>query len=497
MKKSLKKVLDELYEIDSDLKNREKELLEIVEKMLELKPNLKIDENFKNELRQKINDEIKLKKLSLRNEKKYNFKLLFSYVFWTIGVLSLISVVYLMWLDNKNILPTNNLQEWKMISFSNFIKDFPEWFGNISMLSDIDGGNKLSWLVGSRSDSSIKNAENVPTMTDFAKNEQVEVGKLYWQGEDDWWIDAYRYNFTWDLNIDLDENLAVYKKTFSTMDTSSLSNLIKKLNFNWMTLEKFYPFEINNINLSQKWANSYNININLLENSINFYKKSESLHEFEDQDKQFEISEKDLVEIAQNFMKQNNIDLSNYWKAVIDDNFYKVMDDYKKQNRQTYYPTNSFTVIYPLLVEWKEVIDDSFRNVWVSLEVDIKEKNVISMNGLWENSFLKSFYKAEINKNNILKIASNWWKQSFYINWVNDENKINYIDVNLVNPRLVYVSYCTYEKSKNEMYLIPSIIFETKKDEWKGDFPEHILVPLLKDFYTYDLDWNIVWISEK
>jgi hypothetical protein len=83
MKKQIENILQELYGVDSELKNREEELIQIIDSMINLKPNVKIDENFKQELRQKIAKEISVKKMqnfqSERNKPSI-FQIL-SYVF--------------------------------------------------------------------------------------------------------------------------------------------------------------------------------------------------------------------------------------------------------------------------------------------------------------------------------------------------------------------------------------------------------------------------------
>jgi superfamily I DNA and RNA helicase len=83
MKKQIENILQELYGSDSELKNREEELIQIIDSMINLKPNVKIDENFKEELRQKIVKEISVKKIQNFNENKNKPSIfqIFSYVF--------------------------------------------------------------------------------------------------------------------------------------------------------------------------------------------------------------------------------------------------------------------------------------------------------------------------------------------------------------------------------------------------------------------------------
>jgi hypothetical protein len=73
MNKEINEILNELYEIDSNLKEKETELKKIITKMLEYKPNVKIDENYKTELKQKV-----LLELEKRN-KEFSINDIFKY----------------------------------------------------------------------------------------------------------------------------------------------------------------------------------------------------------------------------------------------------------------------------------------------------------------------------------------------------------------------------------------------------------------------------------
>jgi hypothetical protein len=58
MKPEIKEILEELYELDNSLKKKESELVNIISKMIESKPNIAIDSNFKAELKSKILSQI-------------------------------------------------------------------------------------------------------------------------------------------------------------------------------------------------------------------------------------------------------------------------------------------------------------------------------------------------------------------------------------------------------------------------------------------------------
>jgi len=68
----VKDILDDLYKLDPNLKMDENNVVKIIEKMIEAKPNTKFDEKFKEQLRNMIVDKIILsKKVSTLPQKNF------------------------------------------------------------------------------------------------------------------------------------------------------------------------------------------------------------------------------------------------------------------------------------------------------------------------------------------------------------------------------------------------------------------------------------------
>jgi uncharacterized protein with ATP-grasp and redox domains len=59
IKQNIEEILNEIYDIDPTLKGREEELKKALEKMMEIKPQIKMSEKFKNDLRQRLYVEAK------------------------------------------------------------------------------------------------------------------------------------------------------------------------------------------------------------------------------------------------------------------------------------------------------------------------------------------------------------------------------------------------------------------------------------------------------
>jgi len=58
MSVNIKDILDELYALDPDLREKESEIKKIIEKMMKNRPEVEINETFRTELRKRIMQEI-------------------------------------------------------------------------------------------------------------------------------------------------------------------------------------------------------------------------------------------------------------------------------------------------------------------------------------------------------------------------------------------------------------------------------------------------------
>ncbi len=489
MRKNIKKILAELYEIDSSLKDKEKELEIFIDKMLELKPNIKIDAKFKENLRKRIYDEIEAKnKDILKSSNKFNFSNFFAYIFsfvW-LAIFWIFFYTFIVW----NFDFSKNNEEKKIIAFWNSIKEIKWWFWDLSNLSKAKISNWFENISASSDTSSIKNKDNVPIAKIWENTlEQRQLDHTMPLLLDEVPIfEVYRYNFTWDLNLDLKDFLPIYKQEFDNKTNSFLIDSIKKLSFNGLSFDKFKNLNISNISLNEDKNYWYIFNINTSNNSLEISKNYSKWPDFDynTESKNIILDENEIFSIVRDFIKKYNIDLSNYWKAIIEKTYLEVLNSFKTKNIFPDYLNQSVNVIYPLIIDQKEIYDDTWKKTGVFFEIDLKEKKVSRVYWIESHNYLKSDYQVETNKDNILRKAKEWWMNWLHENYDSPDN-IKYIDLNLKNPKIVYISYYKYIKIWfSEKYLLPAIIFEIDKNNlWDWFYKDNIIVPLPKDFYKY------------
>lgn len=577
MKNEIQNILQELYGSDKNLIEKEEELIKIINSMIDLKPNIKIDENFKEELRQKIAKEISIKKIRNMQEtwNKASLFQILSYVFWTAWV-----AAFWFFILKDTLFQDLDLGKGKQdIKFESTVIESDEWFWE---LSDVWNQNNVKWgglamenqvdapvvapiqdkigvvnekklmntTTEDESESMSKEESSTDldadtTIIDAATNWEISVSDSDWSttsvsntslrwtspGASMWftWIDSvepapawtnpsvrtfdypmwkmiapdidyvpeiYRYSFSWNLNLDLKDMMPVYKRDNKKIDSKVFAQSISNLDFAWVDVSNFSNVWISNISLTEDKEYGYNINIDFENSSMSIYKNWTKWPQgtYVEGEKQVFLEEKEIIKISQDFLASHKIDLSKYGTPVIEKAYIMAYAKFSSSRIMPDYAQNITNVVYPLIVDWNEIVEEGWQAAWVRVEIDLKEKKVSGLNWLSIDNYLKSDYKTETSTENILKVANVWWRYGFYDTGT---EKVKYIDVNLKNPEIKYVHTYSFKDNTQEQFLIPAVVFEVDKPEnTEYYYWETVVVPLLKDSYKYDGNGVIIGGSE-
>lgn len=253
MENKIKEILDELYSIDSSLKEKEDELEKIILKMLEIKPNIKIDEEFKNKLNSELNS--KITEIKIKNYNKnssLSFTQIFAYIFWTIWMACFWFIIF-----RDNILNTLTPISWNKVVYENINNKKEEFSKQLKRFKKEESRENIIENIPKESVKEINTIQNDENISQKAKTESIvpeapkvektittnEVNKLpndtinstesVWlmmdQSAPSWWIsnlkaspgmneyiqEVYHFSFSWEINIDLNWDFPTFKKDSS------------------------------------------------------------------------------------------------------------------------------------------------------------------------------------------------------------------------------------------------------------------------------------------
>lgn len=357
MKNNINQILEELYKKDPSLKEKENIIIPIIQTMIDIKPDIQIDENFKKQLKTKINEEIiqiKTQKYFIKNK----MSKIFFYIFWSLWI-SAFAIIIITNFTNTN--PTNNYV------FANQIIPSKTNFWNIwnSQLSQ-------NWWIN-QSNFASNSKEMITTKVASPANMMRDNLEIMPEIDPNFVREIYNYTFSWNL-LDLKQNMAVYKK--ETQKNQNFNDLIKNINFNSINMSKFTNLNIWNITLNQDKEFWYSINIDFDNWSLNIYKNYSKWPQtdYNPDEKQIILEKEEIFQIANKFLKEYNIDLSSYWQPQIEQSYSNILAKYSTAKTPPAYVNNITTIIFPLIIDWNEISWEYWWLSWVRIEIDLKEK---------------------------------------------------------------------------------------------------------------------------
>ncbi len=162
-----------------------------------------------------------------------------------------------------------------------------------------------------------------------------------------------------------------------------------------------------------------------------------------------------------------------------------VVNDFRKRyteakDKSMIYFSDQISVVYPLIIDGTEVVDNSGNKTGLYVSVNIREMKVYSLNNLNSNSYLVSAYKAISDKEEIL----NYVKQGgLYPNYQNPEAKKT-VTIQIGSPVKTLVKSYKFNSDKglSDEFFVPALSFPIlNNNEENNYYRSNIVIPLAQD----------------
>lgn len=499
--KEVDEIIKDLYNIDPTLKEYEDKIRDIVFEIYYQKPEIEINESFRNELKEKILNRIyELKRENRQNNIKVeennnqsNFIILMKKINYVLTG-SIVTVclvgafIYLLNANgtisfNKNLNQNNISNGLKSVDFDLSIKNSNKKFGNLFAQNTLANESAVdSRSSGSPAGLGIGGGGGVSSpMASGDAAVSSKIGILPYNPT------IYKYKYSGDKNFleNLNESdYPVLKRIKNSTVTFNNSDL---LSANSIDMSKFSNLKINNISIDEDKNYGYSLYMALTEGSLSISKNWAKWPQL-DYGAQYSMDEvlknDELIKIANDFAKNYNINLQNYTSPEVQTD-YRVLYEKATDKNNFYVPTSS-TVIYPLLVNGKEVYEQYGGKYGIMMSIGFKEKKVEYVNNIQTLQFESASYELNKDVDTILKIAEN--TDNYYVNDIKDA-KI--VEITLKDPKIVYAKIFTYDNTTNTSneFLVPAVAFKTSGEYDPNTYNrEYVLIPLAKDYIDQELD---------
>lgn len=464
MNENIKNILEDIYSIDDSLRKHEKDLIKIIKTLLAAKPQAKYDEAFRQELRAELLDKFaELEEKQNKGFLKINSKVM-NKLPYALGGLILGMLVLLPFVSQNNILPGS-----KQI--------------NIGLESEIAklSTNNAFGRLSSDSDASLA-ARNASTeqATGFGGGGGASTASF------DKAVSSIipvpiQYSYVYDgeeLSLD-NELLPVLKKIKGTEAQKSLAKILQNADFENIQMTSFSNSHLRNFQISEEEEYGYTLYVDLYEGMMSIMENWERWPQPEVMQTLSPNQVPDdqtLINIANKFLQEKKIDVSQYGEAYVDNNW-KMYYDQRLAEGLDYYIPDSIGVIYPQMVDGKMVYDEWGTPYGMNVTVNIRYKKVSSVYNISTQKYQSSDYDMETDVSKIIKLAEQGGSYAYY----QDENAQNF-EIKLGTPTYSYVQIWQHDGRTSNQLFVPALIFPvTEKPDNEYFFKENVVVPLAKD----------------
>lgn len=509
MNKELKKILDDLYELDAGFKDYEKDLIKILEKLMASKPDIKVDKQFLNNLRRQLMAKAEEMSEASPDLSTNFFAMLKRWIAPFAGgvvvtALILIAVLYNNPYFNPSKLSLDSESESLTTATSattaseaTKLKD-DAW--DLSELS-VGGGEASGSVAYGRGGGGVSatSAVSAPMAATATAESAVGAGGGGVAVSSDMAVSSkaiavpaeqyyYKYVYKGDTLELTDSKVTVFRRKTMKVDDSSITRSLKSFGFGTIDLSGFSDATAVNLSLAQEKKYGYEISIDFINQAVNMYQnwgqwdspydKCKGEQKCYD-DLRLKIedvpSDSELQKTADSFLKQHGVDLTLYGAPEIQ-KYWLNYPEYESGASSEIYIPEQIQLIYPLLVDGKTVMDEYGNPNGMYVSVDIRSKKVSSVNNLRPDSYESSDYDAETDINKLMEYANSY-------NWQYSE-EAKAVEVELGDPKEVMVilyRQSTETKKRPDEYYVPALQFPVVNKPDKYFYRKYVVVPLAKD----------------
>jgi len=496
MKNNIKTILKDMYMIDDSLKKHEKDLIPLIERIIESRPDTKFDKKFAKELRMQLLSNTS----SLIAQDKFFKKIINTFKSMAniykyagvVGVVVFLAFVGIYTAGQKGI---NKLAFAPEISklgsnaFGSLVSQdgkgtdtAQERLGTDQALAESEAS-----MLGSEMTKSARSSIAVPS-AGFGGGGGMAVGERMIIPS------PIEYNYTYsgeDFELS-DSSVSVLRRVKGEVGSSGIVQQIKSMNIGIGDLSSFTNTKIQNLSFYEDKDFGYYVDVNFREGMISIYenweKWSNPLSRCTDErcynDNRLTIqdvpSDDELLSIANAFLSDYGINAQLYASPEIIDDWRKVYES--TGDESSVWVPDQITIRYPMLVDGEKIYDQGGNIVGLNVNVNVRYKRASGVYNLRVNKFESSEYEAITDVKKIIAYAEQGGMTGpvFY-----ESNGMTNVgeNVELGTPEKVMVQIYNYSNGLSNELLVPALRFPilNKSDDATFFWRNSVIVPLAKE----------------
>lgn len=487
MNNQLRSILGELYALDPELQAHETELIPILETMLRMRPDVTPDPAFVQQLRMTLREKAAANAES-PSSSFFSFftmnHLQYTLTGLVLGAVVAAPLTYSLTQSGEfTFAPTPSDGTQKLFSYSVEDKGSAA-FGDLSKISNASGQG------------GAESTNHVDTSMMMTRPQSGGGGG----GISDKMLVApemVEYNLVFGGEMpQLADSVDVYKRQKNTA-AADLSRILGSFNTGLIDLTSFRGAKTDMISFYQDTDYGYFVTVSFREGSISLNQNWEQWPHPESNCRDeacyqsYRVKMEDipaddvLIDIAQDFVEEHSIDLSQYGAPEVDRQWrtqYEAATD-----KSMIYLPDSVRVTYPMLVDGKPVFDEGGTKAGISLGINVRVKRVSDAWGIVDQKYQKSAYAGVTDAAQITTYLENYGK--IQGDWMPPNTTKRTVDITLGTPEVSLVRMYTYANNVNEELLVPALVFPVSNvPSGEYFYNTSITIPLASDLLKQRTD---------
>lgn len=287
----------------------------------------------------------------------------------------------------------------------------------------------------------------------------------------------------------LQESQPVLKRIKPQQPASLVSRVVNLLSFGLIDLSMLKNVQMQNLSFIEDREYGYGVFVDVQQGMVNMYQNYERWPQVDYSSAPLKIeelpSDEQVISSADAFLKEYSISKDGYGTPRVVQQWRLAYEAASASDRVNYYIPEQVQVIYPLILDGKEVYDESGNVYGLNVIVDARTKRVTNLYELNSKQYERSEYKGEIDSTRIFDIVKNGGFRNY--NYPDQVGKR--VDLKIGTPTVqmvkIYYSVDNYRTS-SDLY-VPALVFPIENWKEANYWRQTVMVPLVKSLLDTEI----------
>lgn len=308
----------------------------------------------------------------------------------------------------------------------------------------------------------------------------------------------YTFSYEGNKNLDgLNATQPVLKRSKPVQSPGFVSRVVSLLSFGLIDLSALQNVQLQNISFAEDREYGYGAYVDVQQGSVSMYQNYEKWPQPDYtqckegicnslKDPKDLPADADVMAAVETFIQKYQISKEGYGTPRVVEPWRAGYEIALAQGSTSIYIPEQVQVVYPLMLENKEVFDESGNVYGLNVMVDAKTLRVTSVYNLLSKQFERSEYKGETDSRRILDVAQSGGFRNY--NYP-DQQIGKKVELKLGTPtvQMVNIFYSTDNYRTNSELYMPALVFPIQNWKEAGYWRQSVMVPLVKSILDSDV----------